>query len=169
MLWLSWILLVLSTCIFKPNKKISSVARLPNETGWKISERRKSSKAIMDNAYHHPYSKRHSNSFENHNPFQYNVTPANNAYTNKYATPIAPHIEKLQLSESYDNRHSNLLKSQERPISLSRHHPQTLPGGWAEYITSPPGASPYYYQDHHGGGHETNNPWYPNIVKNRVV
>lgn len=179
MLWLSWTLLVLCTCFLKP-KKISSVARLPNETDWKISDRRKSSTRTVDNAYQHPYSRNHSTSFENSNPFQYNATPAaNNAYTNnKYATQIAPHIEKLQLPESCENRYSSVLMSQQqndRPLSLSRHHPPTPQGAWIDYnnIFSPAGTSPYYYQDHNNGGcsggHENNSSWYPSFVKSRAA
>jgi hypothetical protein len=141
MLCLSWIVLVLCTYIMKP-KKVSSVARLPNENGWKISER----KVTRVSDHHHPYTRKHSTSFEN--PFQYNATPIEKNTYRKYSTPIAPHIEKLQLPESYDNRNSN---------SLSRHHlPSTnIPGSWVEYASAP-AASPYYYQDHSSRSTEEN-------------
>lgn len=156
MLCLSWIILVLCTCFIKV-KKVSSIARLPNESGRITSEKNRSK--IVDSSYHHPYTRKHSTSFEE--SFQYSAPPPELGAFQKYAIPIAPHIEKVQLPASYDNTGENVLEHQ----PLTRHHFSTTPGGWVEY-TTPPAASPYYYQDRGGHGE---NPWYPNIDKNRIT
>lgn len=163
MLWLSWVMLVLSTYFSTP-KKISNITRLPNEkiitsSNRKMSESNRRSKNVnSSNAYNHPYTRRESTSFENVMPY--------NGYKNKYAIPIAPHLEKVELPESYDNSNSNALNVQQESNILSRHYPATsVPGGWVEYNT-PHSTSPYYYQDH--DGHQEN-PWYPNVANSRVI
>lgn len=154
MLCISWIILVLCTCFIKVRKASASLTRLPNEN-VRMSEKNRS-KTIE--TYNHPYTRKHSTSFEE--SFQYNTQPANGAGAyQKYAVPIAPHMEKVELPASYDNTGEHVLEHQ----PLTRNH-TSAPGGWVEY-TTPLAASPYHYQSH---GQEEN-PWYPNIDKNRII
>lgn len=149
MLCLTWIVLVLCACFIKV-RKASSLARLPNENGGSSFEKKRSK--ITDDTCSHPYTRKHSTSFEE--SFQYS-TPANGAYQ-KYTVPIAPHMEKVELPASYDNT------GEHQPLTR-QHDPSSVPGNWVEYIT-PPAATPYHYPNH---GYEEN-PWYPNIDKSRI-
>lgn len=135
-----WIILVLCT-IFIRLKRSSLITRLPNERP--LSERKRSK--ALDTSYH-PYARKHSSSFEE-------VSFSSNTPYHKYATPIAPHHEKVQLPASYDHVDSQIL--QQHP-SLSRHHPPTtIPGGWVEY-SEPMAVSPYYHEAPY------QNTWYSN-------
>lgn len=118
---LLWIMLVLTTCMIKPNKRMfDSVPILPNEiekSSWKLSSN-------------------HSN----------NNRKPKKAHTKKYATPIAPHIEKLELPGSYDHRNSNQLSRHQvdRYSMLSRQYPppSTIPGA---YVSPANAAIPTFY------------------------
>lgn len=111
MVCLCWIILVLCTCFVKV-KRVTSIARLPNENGRITTE--KNRPTLVDNNYH-PYTRKHSTSFEE--SFQYSAPPEQRTFQ-KYAIPIAPHMEKVQLPESYDNMGDNGFA----PAPLSRHH-----------------------------------------------
>lgn len=129
--------LVACTWFLRP-KKVSSVGKLPNEKGWKISKNKKHPLTKGT----HPYTRKASDSIDN-TMFQYQ--PEHNS--RKYKTPIAPHVEKLELPKSYDGYRSHLYNNFDnntiRP--LSRHYsPPYVPGGWVEY-NSPPAATSYYY------------------------
>ncbi|GAN09468.1 hypothetical protein MAM1_0269c08997 [Mucor ambiguus] len=72
-----------------------------------------------------------------------------NSTTKKYATPIAPHREKLELPGSYDYRNSNTLSrlQVDRYSMLSRQYPPpnasaALPGSYVSPTHTP---SPFYY------------------------
>ncbi|GAA5814699.1 hypothetical protein MFLAVUS_008198 [Mucor flavus] len=144
-LFLLWMLLVLCT-IFMKLKRASLITRIPN-TDSLVSEKKRSK--ALDSSYH-PYSRKHSTSFEE----EYNADKP----TYKYATPIAPHGEKVQLPASYDHVDSHILHTQQVNPPLSRHHPpSTIPGGWVEY-TEPMAVSPYHQEDPY------QNTWYPNRV-----
>lgn len=154
MLCLTWIVLVFATYISAP-KKISNVAKLPNEkqtNSWKISARQ-SRATTMSAAYSHPYTRKESTSFD-----RYHTSEIRASDSNKYKTPIAPHIEKLQLPESYENS-NNILQT----TNLSRHH--DVPGGWVEY-SSPyaVGSSSQYCHDQNG---YEENPWYAKVIQNQ--
>lgn len=118
---LLWIILVLTTCMIKPNKRMfDSVPILPNEI-------EKSSWKLPPNHYNHSRKPK-------------------NAYTKKYATPIAPHIEKLELPGSYDHQSSNQLSRHQidRYSMLSRQYPppSTIPGA---YVSPTNAAVPTIY------------------------
>lgn len=154
-------MLVFAAYVSAP-RKVSNIAKLPNEkqaNTWRISDRRQSKAPTMSAAYNHPYTCKESTSFENN--YHYHPPAKRTSEANKYKTPIAPHIEKLQLPESYESS-NNILQT----TNLSRHH-HDVPGGWVEY-SSPYAVdtSPHYYHDQEG---YEENPWYPKVIQSRPL
>lgn len=117
---LLWIALVLSSCMIKSSKRISD-----HVVPILPNEHEKSTWKISSSS-----NRRDS-------------TPK------KYATPIAPHGEKLELPGSYDYRNSNNLSrlQVDRYSMLARQYPppnasNTLPGAYVSPTHTP---STFYY------------------------
>ena len=138
-------ILVVSTYCLRPTKKISSVARLPNE--------KRNSKAT--NSYHPSQNIIRESVSIDQNAYRYSQQHPPPHPFNKYAVPISPQMEKIQLPESYDA--NSLLNTHSNPRPLSRHHAPKVPGNWVEY-TPPPAATSYYYSQQES--HQENS-WYP--------
>ncbi|CAO3652354.1 unnamed protein product [Mucor fragilis] len=117
---LLWIALVISSCMIKSSKRMSDHV-VP----------------ILPNE---------------HEKSTWKISSAGNkraSTAKKYATPIAPHKEKLELPGSYDHRNSNNLSrlQVDRYSMLARQYPppsanNALPGAYVSPTHTPP---TYYY------------------------
>ncbi|KAL9557822.1 hypothetical protein MBANPS3_001213 [Mucor bainieri] len=117
---LLWIVLVISSCMIKSSKRMSDHV-VP----------------VLPNE---------------HDKSTWKISSASNKRTStpkKYATPIAPHGEKLELPGSYDHRNSNNLSrlQVDRYSMLSRQYPppnasNALPGAYVSPTHTP---SSFYY------------------------